>query len=385
MDYKMLKRYFVFIAMLFHYVHCFSQSESFLRNNNAQNSMISQTLIWDEVSYAQRYDVEIENQKNITWEPYDSYSSEENTIEVHLPAGYYRYRIIVNNVLGRKESPSEWFEFEVFRTVQPSVKAISPKTITINDSTDAHISVEADNIVFNSVFTIKHTDGTILHGALLGNNAGTVLLDFDEHRLKEGEYTFIVENPGGLTDATQTLTVKEERTYDLRFSLGYTASALLPGGSIVPQLETTFLPLGFHGNFEWVPIKKNFGDIGFGLSAHSLIFQQPIDNSIASGRFFPVLLYVSHTYPLIDERLYVSSHVGAGLNFFWNLYFSGGNSVAREELNAIAVLASIGSSLQFYATENLFFALGLDYNSSFFLGDTFLQMVMPSVGMGLKF
>ncbi len=384
MDYKAKTIILTFAVSLFSCFYSFAQSDV-IDANQAERTMITQILSWDDISYASRYEVEIEKRNSdIAWVPYGSYVSEVNSIELELPAGIFRYRLIVYNVLNRAEPASEWFEFTVFQAQQPTIIDILPNEILLNSDTDGVVQIVASNVVDTAEFFLESTSGQLLQGSILEMDGDIFILDFDEKQLIEGVYTLIVSNPSGLEDKTMPLVVKKDKLIDLSISGGYTASAVIPGGTIFPNLSTTFLPLGFHANVSVLPLRMSFDGLSFGVSFRSLTLQQAEENYAIRGLFFPLSLYASYAYPIIEDRIFFTTQVGAGVNFLYNLYQYEGNIAKGEPLNAIAILSTAGIGVQFFTTDNIFFNLNFDYNCSFFLEDTFLQMMLPSASIGFK-
>ncbi len=385
MDYKSKATILTLVFLIFFCVLGYAQNND-IALNEGERAMITQMLSWDEISYASRYEVEIEKKINdITWLPYGSYVSEINSIELELSAGIFRYRLIVYNVLNRAEPASDWFEFRVFQAQQPTVIDLLPDEILLNRETDGIIQVVASNVVETAEFFLQSNTGQLLQGAILKMDGDTFILDFDEEQLIKGTYTLIVSNPSGLEDKTMQLLVIKDKLIDLSISGGYTASAVIPGGTIFPNLSTTFIPLGFHANMNVLPLHMSFDGLSFGVSFRSLTLQQAEENYAIRGLFFPLSVYASYAYPIIEDRIFFTTQVGAGVNFLYNLYQFEGNIAKSEPLNAIAILSTAGIGIQFFATDNIFFNLNFDYNCSFFLEDTFLQMMLPSVSMGFKF
>ncbi len=380
MDYKKYA-FFLVILLLSIQIVAFAQDET-----GKKSEKITQTLSWDAVSYANYYEVTIEKKtEGGEWESYDVQRTEENILNLHLAVGDYRYNVTVYNILNRAEPASDWYDFSVYRAVQPVVSQIFPNTIELNENGNGHIEVYADNLVFNSTYSLVHSNGEELFGAVINSKDGAVVLDFDEHRYQEGIYTLKVENPGGLVDSSQSFTVKKGAAYDIFVSGGYAVTDLFSGGSIQPQFLSTILPYGFMASLDCVSTKNPIGNFGFGASLGAIIVDQLSDDQKLSGNLFPLSITMAYNHVLVNEKLSYDIHAGIGVMMIHNLQIFDKNIARKEPLNALGITPSLGLSLQWFVGKDFFFDFALDYYCSFFINDSYLQMLSPSVAIGWKF
>ncbi len=181
--------------------------------DSSGNIVFAQKLTWQKYENIDHYRIEIEEiSKTSRRAKVLDKTTEENSIEVNLPAGTYRYRISIYNVLGNLETKSEWKEFEIFKATQPKISSISPENVEIEkDAEDKRKTLEltGENLLRQSKYRISDSGGTT-DGKVETADGNSATVTFDFQGFPAGEYKLTVKNPGGLeSEAAFTLTIKE--------------------------------------------------------------------------------------------------------------------------------------------------------------------------------
>ncbi len=376
------KKYLLVIILLL----CCSFLVFSQENGRARESEhISQMLIWEPISYASNYDITIEKRNDsLEWQLVEVHSATENKLEVFLLAGQYRYNIVVYNLLNKAEPSSQWFEFTVHKAIQPKVKDLSPRRVVIPDLNGGRLNVITENTVPDTEFTLTNANGEVLNGTVSGQEEEVLQVHFDESLLEKGVYVFTAINPGGLSDSTKSFRVKGEKKGEMHFSIGYSATNFVPGGSIEPQLITRFLPFGLHLNIDYYPLKGEYGNFGFGASVVSLTLNQQSDDYLVNGRLFPISLEAKYRHRIIEDRLYFIMLLGGGVTYLHDWYVEDSSGVRKDPLRALGISPTAGVSVQLLLGQSFFLEVGCNYYASFFLGDTYLQMLISKASIGIK-
>ncbi len=352
----------------------------------SSSGAVSQRIFWDEISYASSYEIVIEKFDEIEqWKPYEIYRTQENELILFLAAGLYRYSIVVFNPLNKAEPASPWFELSINKAIQPVVKKLLTKQAVLPEANRGQIAILAENISDKTVLNLVHSNGTIIKGTIVSYDNDVVHVDFDEELFEKGTYVLEAINPGGLVDSSKRFRVKDEESYDMYLTAGYVATAFAPGGEIVPQLVTTFLPVGFRVAFDYSPFNVDYGELGFGASfVYVALKQQAMDYNV-HGDLFPISVNARYKHFLVKDKLYFNIYLGGGLMYLHDWYTEDVGSIQKAPLQAIGISPMAGISFQVLLSKSFFVELGFDYYATFFLGDTYLQMLMPTAAMGLRF
>ncbi len=358
---------------------CFSQEIS-------QVDSFTQHLTWDSVPYASKYEVVIEKQdEKGNWVAYNQYTVQENVLNLHFPVGYYHYKIIVYNVLNKAEPASAWYEFAIHKAELPIINLFSPQTIVLDDDFEGRFTVVAENTTYNTVYSLQHEDGTILYGSIENRDAETTVIGFDKYRFTEGMYRLSVSNPGGLEDSSQSVSVVRDVSQNLLLAASYAPAIFLSGGTIVPQLDVPLLPVGASMNLSYFPIEKPYGSFGLRFFAQALVLQHKVDKFEVHAHLFPMSLQFVYKHLLVEDNLFLDINIGGGVTYLHQLNVSENGKSNDSYLNALGITPVTGIALQYFVNKNLHLNIGIDYVVSFFIEDSFIQMIVPTVSGGWKF
>lgn len=95
-----------------------------------------QEIQWTKDKFATEYEVEIQD------ENYDTIltkRTKETTLSFSLSHGWYRYRIFVFDLFGKRSQSTDWIEFEILKAVQPVLYDFEEKEIFIEPGTQPEI------------------------------------------------------------------------------------------------------------------------------------------------------------------------------------------------------------------------------------------------------
>ena len=169
-----------------------------------------QRLEWSADKNALEYKVEIRsNGKTVK-----TYTTEENFIDLNLPAGNYDYRVTVYDFLGRGQDVSAWQKFEITKANEPAFNHVEANVeVDISAGNKIVLPVEVDNVAAGtSVALVNVKTGEKIKGALLLADAAgkseTKSASAEFPKISDGEWKLLVENPSGLTSESPAISIK---------------------------------------------------------------------------------------------------------------------------------------------------------------------------------
>lgn len=190
---KRLKFLLFLLVIIFQASLFFAQSDK-----NSKTNPFEQKIQWEDDENASEYNVEIRNSK--TGKTYN-FETEENFINLNLPAGVYEYRVTVLNTFGRIQSTSEWSTFEIFQAKIPEIVKTQEKSVVPSGENEKFsINVDIKNVnEDSSVFLINEKTSQIVKGELIlqASSGGTKALKAEFPKVSNGEWKLRVENPLG--------------------------------------------------------------------------------------------------------------------------------------------------------------------------------------------
>lgn len=347
-----------------------------------------QNLSWDATPYAFGYDIVLEQQNTAgLWEYVDTYTTQNNNLQVSLFAGIYRYKILVYNLLNKPESESPWFDLVILKALQPILQDISPNLIYLDEEFSDIFYVEAENIDEEAIFTlgIPEFPEQTLFGDIIHIDQNQIEIYFDVENLVMGNYTFTVQNPGGLSDALTPIEIKYTKPFDIYASLGYSFAYLPPAGELTEYFNTDFLPLGFNAQVAVAFKMQNTGhSMGAMLGAHYFRLENAFDTYDIQANIIPIYLDFIYYIPLKKNLLTWNAHIGGGLTLLNNLKVHFKEDWDSTSLNLLGLTAHVGTGLYIHI-KDFFVEVGADYMISLFNFSDIFQTVVPKVAVGWRF
>ncbi len=411
--------------------------------DSSGNIVFAQKLTWQRYENIDHYRIEIEEiSKTSRRAKVLDKTTEENSIEVKLPAGTYRYRISIYNVLGNLETKSEWKEFEIFKATQPKISSISPENVEIEkDAEDKRKTLEltGENLLRQSKYRIEDAGGTS-EGKVETANGNSASVTFDFQGFPAGEYKLTVKNPGGLeSEAAFTLTIKEPEPveeepiveepepieeepkievpeieepaepveeepvekeeedepfdFDLDMAIGAGLSMQIlgreyTGGQFYEEFFGSRLVFPrFDARISFLPIKTRIGNFGIGVSGDFIHVKNEVE------RRYKSYTLAGNIYSVLGEAVYQKSiglfkldiHAGAGLQNFQGFSFdftTPDGSYSTEKIDSSSIVLGGGCGVQFTIWKGLYAEaeIGFKYTAELEMGT-----IEPKIMLGWKF
>lgn len=379
---------------------------------------IRQPFSWDSAGDVLKYEITIEQFSIIhnNWIKYFEHeTNDEETqnciiyIEPTLPPGKYRSTIKVYNILGILESDlTSQDEFLVRQAFQPEVRNVtyplySRSTIYLDDlDNNGVVEVEGRNL-FNlpetrqpvpdiqaTEYYLEGSKGKIEPESIIHHDDSNrkLTLQFDMKELDVGKYHLVAKDASGLhseNNASSEFAVKFRKWMDFDIEAGYTYGIVVHDDTIENYLGNTMFPLSGQFKISLIPIKHNWGYIGFGIRGNYSYFKSEhegydIDGNIMNGHV--ILIY---QLPIGKKRRWFwEVHGGAGLTYFHNVKFHFPHDIVSKQLNTLSLSYDVGTSFMFYPTKRLFVEAGGDYvftqNKDMPMGEA-----LPYAGIGWQF
>jgi hypothetical protein len=379
-----------------------SDSSSYFIEETEEGTRFIQRLSWASLEGIIRYEMILDQRdgNSSTYNEFLHETTEEAFIDVSLPAGNYRYRVIGYNVLNRLGAESDYLYFEVFQAVQPVIGEISPAQLFLDDE-NRRITLSGERIVLgseiflvpikrNSMDNSPDQEGVLVPAEInyssIGNSAELV---FDQD-IPADKFRIVVLNPGGLFTTYESLNIKRFKDpLDINVSLGY--APLIPFYPFDPpenhvsnMLEKSFYPLGFTARISVIPLKTRFGFFGIELSPFFSSVNTDKGAYNIQANILGAALSLLYQKPFLDEKFFLNARMGGGLASYSGLRFEYTDGISTDPLSVIFPELQAGISAQYFIFQQVFVDLGLDVKF-FFPQNMFTVYVSPTLTAGWRF
>lgn len=185
-----------------------------------QKSFQKQTLRWSADANVLEYKVEIQDAGgNII----QTITTENNSIEISLPNGKYKYKITAYDLLGRESVDSGWNDLKILKASAPTISMEQNIESLEEDGKTLDLDVEILDITAGSTVALfdpetgATIEGSLVMDAAVDETASEVLRASKTHfeNVPEGKWQLVVTNPSGLSSESETFevqdTMKEKR------------------------------------------------------------------------------------------------------------------------------------------------------------------------------
>jgi hypothetical protein len=326
---------------------------------------IRQRIVWTRAN-AYFYEIEIEKiGPGAVWALEQKERTEQIFLEVSLPPGMYRYRILNYNVLGRVGAVSEWTGIRVFIAKQPAAKAYSPAGYFIDSLTgEFTLTITGHDLVEEAqVYMIsKKLETNSIQPSSIKYSAGenSITAAFPAENMVLGAYAIVITNPGGLTQTLEGFSVGFSRPLDITVSLGY--APIFPlHGYLFDTYDSVIYPLSFYGRIGVVPVKRLWGWIGFELNPFHADLKTKNSAYHLTGRLVSLETNVLFQKWMRDYTLALNLRFGGGIIFLSNIQFNNKDNSQSEDVSATLISLNAGASIQWSVWESLFIEAGVEY------------------------
>jgi len=170
-----------------------------------------QRLSWNGNEYVSRYEIVIEkNERGLFQQVYQDFST-ELSVEVSLPPGLYRYRVIPYDFIGRRGRIPEWIDFEIFAAVYPKLIFSVPELYLTGDEKPVFVKeyvlfLYGEDISPHSDIFIRRENGSIIKpvNVNVAGNRTEARLVFPDYNSIPRNFDVVVRNPGDLEGSIKT-------------------------------------------------------------------------------------------------------------------------------------------------------------------------------------
>ena len=212
------KRFFSLIVCLF-----FAAGTSLLyaqtKSKNAK-TYSTQTLRWSADPNVLEYRIEIQD---VSGNIIQTVTTENNSLEISLPNGKYKYKITAYDLLGRESVNSGWNQLEVLKASQPAISMKQTLESLEEDGKTLELDVEIKDVTTGSKVELVNPEtgetiaGNLLIDSAIDADASEVLHASKSifENVPEGKWQLVVTNPSGLFSESEPFevqdTMKEKR------------------------------------------------------------------------------------------------------------------------------------------------------------------------------
>lgn len=384
-----IKNIFLTAIFLLLPVFLFAQAGNYYIQDTSEGATFIQTFRWEDNPYVQKYVFTIEklNKKN-KWELIDQKEVFTNSIDESLSAGEYRYKLELYNFLGYVELETEWQPVLITKAYQPKISSVSPRTIFLEEEQDGIFTFDGDELSEDTEIVVQ-SGRNVLPGQIISTNKRktTIKYQVDPKILDTGKYTITAKNPGGLTDTYKDLRIQFKKPTDFDVSGGISPIVIAGDSTFKNYFEPYFYPIAANIKLTFIPLKKKYGYYGFSFSNTMAFIKTENDKySITSGMLFTHLDFVFQK-PLLDKKMFLDFHAGAGITTFLNMQFQFPHNITSESLFSISPNVSAGGSMLFYLNKRLYLEAGVDYNFTINIAEnpTMIHSIVPAINVGWQF
>ncbi|MDR2257807.1 MAG: hypothetical protein LBE14_01520 [Treponema sp.] len=331
------------------------------------------------------YEVEIEKQEGELWEKTLTEKTELSFCEVSLDPGIYRCLVRAYDVLERPRQAAGWIQFEVLAAKQPELLRFSPEAFYLDEDVIWVLDLFGNNFTSGIEVFLNSPQGKIVRPdtVTVERPGNGVRLVFDYRKLEAGEYTIHAVNPGGLTADLGIFKITFRKPVDIGVSAGYRPMAALYG-RINELLETNFFPIGAYSRLSLIPLKRQWGYMGFELES-SWVYLLVTGNDYKVQAQMPGgILYGVYQRWFSNRIMVLNFRIGGGVYAVLDYHFISNGGKAEPATILLPVIAT-GVSFQWFIRKPLFVEAGLDFTHLFTEDKPSPGYLRPFIGVGWQF
>jgi len=347
---------------------------SYMLAENGGDVKFIQTLSWSRGTFAVRYTIILERLR----EDFDVYTEvlrrnvdgEITSVNVSVPAGKYRYRVISYNVFNSVDIETPWSEFEIIRAMQPSILGFSPEAFYFDRATPRILELSGENLFPDTdLFLVSLTELdefgeplVILPREMHRNELGeTARIIFNEEDLVEGKYEIVAISPAGLESRFGIFSIAIAKPYDINVSIGFTPLLTLLG-YFSHFNDNVFNALSFTAKVSYIHFKWDFGNLGLEFSPSWVYLSSEDENHKSGGHLMLLHVNALFQYWIIRKDLSLNARAGIGMAGIFNLRLTDKKTgLPGSPYNNLEFTFNLGASVQWFFFKQFYMEGGLDY------------------------
>ena len=209
-----------------------AQTAHYFLDPDSEEPRFIQRLTWNGGTYALHCEIIIEKGEGAGYVNYLNKITNSNYLDISLPPGNYRFRVIPYDILGKPTEGSRWAEFKVYNAVKPEIFKPKEELEYYNDKQGSKFEFNGKNIEPDAqVYFVNSKGEHIVPSEIIRSDDGSRLfVSFNKDQLVDGEYEVFIVNPGGLETNMGGIDYK---TYRERFGLMH----YMAGISFMPSFQ----------------------------------------------------------------------------------------------------------------------------------------------------
>lgn len=356
-----------------------------------------QRFEWQQIDYILKFEFHMEMlDADNTWNEIAMIETTDNSVEMPLDSGKYRYKIIVFNLLGQPELESEWIPFEVSKVYQPEITEVSPALVYLEEPQTGVFTLTGKGLLPSSTIVLKSADGISIPASVVETDSKNKELKFfvEPSLFLTGDYTLFVENEGGLSTSFNPFTIKYRKAFDLDVAVGYSCFINIFDNTFEEYFGSRIWPLSATVKISAMPIKREYGYFGLGLIGGYTRFQDLSQSVIEegykiTGNLYSGYLTFVYQYPFRNKATnklttILEAHAGAGFAMLHDITFHFPHNISTDPFNVLYISGLAGGSAQLYFTNRLYCEFNCDFTFSP-SADITMGNIVPSLLIGWQF
>lgn len=388
-SFKFIRAILISLALIIIGANCFAQTY-YVTEDEKGNQTLFQTFSWEQDDNVFKYEFIMEHLVKGKYVEIEHKELKENSIDLSLVNGTYRYKLLAYNYLGFLEVETDWIPVEIVKAYQPKIFDVTPGTVFLEEVQDGIYNVTGSELSSTTEYSLsknmKNQDGRLKAEILEydDKHKNKAKIKFDPEKLDVGKWTLVAKNVGGLHDFKQDVVVKWRKAVDLDVSLGYAPIFFISTPEIKKYFEKEDMWFVPEVRVNFFPVKKRFGYFGVGLSGcFSGMDYKPDQYQLNTFFFTGNLDFVYQRY-FIPKKLCLDLHAGVGVVGFTGMQFSFPHNIHSEPLTSINLSVNAGLALDYYFMKRLYGELGCDFTYAF-MKDMQLMFIQPQLSVGWQF
>jgi len=355
-----------------------------------------QRLIWQEVEHVLRFEVIVHRRENSgAFTEVERISTDAFFAEVSLPAGRYRYQVLIYDLFDEFSSATAWRDFEIIRAIQPELTSFFPIAFYLDEDDNWEITLRGRNFLTESVIHLVGEYGRVIRPQSRTLDASSARLVFSGDSLSAGKYDVYVRNPGGLDAKMGTFTIGNKKPFDVNISIGYAPIVPLYGflfkefnfedTDVNAPFYDSFYPLSAAAKISFLPFKRVRWNMGFEVAAS--FSMMPTNSEFYSTNAYLLNTHLSYLnqFYLIRKKLAFNVSVGGGISYLSNFYYEypdGGDPY--EVPTSTMPSAAAGLSFMIFVNKLIYISPGVDFIHIFSQDTPMPGFIRPYALVGIR-